>query len=261
MKNSHSPTRGPGDSKPIPGIYNYCDRWCERCAMTSRCAIYDSRRERHRHPGAGAASDSLFWKELGDTMSQTLKMVSEMAAKHGINLDEAEMNAYTREASRRRESTKTHPLARLSRDYENRVDAWFRAHEPLVQETVRARRAIRTEALTGHRPEHDAAAIEDGVEVILWHQHQIHTKLMRALLHEPSPAEHPGDPTDADGSAKVALLGMDHSIAAWGRLCAHLPPSENAILDLLVQLTRLRRLTEREFPKARTFVRPGFDAR
>ena len=21
----------------ISGIYNYCDRWCERCAFTSRC--------------------------------------------------------------------------------------------------------------------------------------------------------------------------------------------------------------------------------
>ena len=24
----------------IPGIYNYCDRWCERCAYTSRCLQY-----------------------------------------------------------------------------------------------------------------------------------------------------------------------------------------------------------------------------
>jgi len=21
----------------ISGIYNYCDRWCERCSFTSRC--------------------------------------------------------------------------------------------------------------------------------------------------------------------------------------------------------------------------------
>jgi hypothetical protein len=21
----------------IPGVYNYCDRWCERCPLTSRC--------------------------------------------------------------------------------------------------------------------------------------------------------------------------------------------------------------------------------
>jgi hypothetical protein len=25
------------DPKYIPGICNYCDRWCERCPFTSRC--------------------------------------------------------------------------------------------------------------------------------------------------------------------------------------------------------------------------------
>jgi len=24
----------------ISGIYNYCDRWCERCALTSRSFLY-----------------------------------------------------------------------------------------------------------------------------------------------------------------------------------------------------------------------------
>ena len=24
----------------IPGIYNYCDYWCERCAFTQRCGTY-----------------------------------------------------------------------------------------------------------------------------------------------------------------------------------------------------------------------------
>src|SRR5262245_58416083 len=28
------------DPNFISGIYNYCDRWCERCAFTSRCFLY-----------------------------------------------------------------------------------------------------------------------------------------------------------------------------------------------------------------------------
>jgi len=24
----------------IPGVYNYCDRWCERCPFASRCRVY-----------------------------------------------------------------------------------------------------------------------------------------------------------------------------------------------------------------------------
>ena len=27
------------DPRFIEGIYNYCDRWCERCAFTERCSL------------------------------------------------------------------------------------------------------------------------------------------------------------------------------------------------------------------------------
>ena len=34
-----------GDPRFISGIYNYCDRWCERCQFTSRCLLYAQERE------------------------------------------------------------------------------------------------------------------------------------------------------------------------------------------------------------------------
>ena len=64
-------------------------------------------------------------------------------------------------------------------------------------------------------------------------------------------------PKDSDGSAKIALIAMDRSISAWAGLRETL--GDDSVLDLLVQLTRLRRETEALFPNARRFVRPGFD--
>jgi len=29
----------------ISGIYNYCDRWCERCAFTHRCRVYATQKQ------------------------------------------------------------------------------------------------------------------------------------------------------------------------------------------------------------------------
>ena len=52
---------------------------------------------------------------------------------------------------------------------------------------------------------------------------------------------------------------MDRSIAAWGALRDCLSEEADSILDTLVHLDRLRRRTEQEFPRARAFVRPGFD--
>jgi len=38
-----------------------------------------------------------------------------------------------------------------------------------------------------------------------------------------------------------------------------LPDESDTILDLLVQRSRLGRAAEEAFPKARAFIRPGFD--
>jgi hypothetical protein len=57
----------------------------------------------------------------------------------------------------------------------------------------------------------------------------------------------------------VALIGIDRSIAAWGKMYAIFPEKEDEIIELLVQLERLRRFTEKEFPDAREFNRAGFD--
>ncbi len=64
-----------------------------------------------------------------------------------------------------------------------------------------------------------------------------------------------GFPKDSDGSVKVALIGIDRSIAAWGKMLSFFPEKEDEILELLVQLERLRRSTEKEFPDARDFKR------
>ena len=64
---------------------------------------------------------------------------------------------------------------------------------------------------------------------------------------------------DSNGSAKIALVAIDRSIAAWGVLYAQLPDLEDSILDILSHLERLRKALERAKPQARQFVRPGFD--
>jgi hypothetical protein len=112
----------------------------------------------------------------------------------------------------------------------------------------------------GH-PEERAADIRDALEVVEWYLFFIDVKLQRAVS---SRVDHDregddGFPSDADGSAKVALVAIDRSIGAWARLREHFAAEADPILDLLVQLERLRRAAERDFPAARTFRRPGLD--
>ncbi len=107
-----------------------------------------------------------------------------------------------------------------------------------------------------------AGFMNDSIEVISWYKPQIYVKLMRALSNDDDLFDLKQDDdyqSDADGSAKVALLGMDRSIAAWGQLQSQLHEKSDEIIDILVFLEILRRYTEKHFPKARDFIRPGFD--
>ncbi len=63
---------------------------------------------------------------------------------------------------------------------------------------------------------------------------------------------------DADGSAKVAIIGIERSTTAWATLLCRFPDHED-IIFAFGTLRRLLRQVEAAFPRARAFLRPGFD--
>jgi hypothetical protein len=244
----------------ILGIFNYCDRWCERCSMTSRCRVFAMSK-----PDAETCDvrNEKFWQRLHEIFERTKTLIREAAEREGIDLDAVDVSEELAAMERGEEAAKVHPCTMAAKAYAEAAYRWLRAASaPLaVKEAELSSQLLM--ALPGAEPETDAAAIRDALEVIQWHQHQIWVKLMRALdgpLDE-TPAELRACAYDADGSAKVALVAVDRSIAAWGTLLEHFPEQERDLLELLAQLGRLRRLIESAFPNARAFVRPRFDDR
>jgi len=71
----------------IPGIYNYCDRWCERCSITARCLNFEMRAEKFGDLENVDITNEVFWQKLSQTFAETLSMLKEMAAEKGIDLD------------------------------------------------------------------------------------------------------------------------------------------------------------------------------
>src|SRR5215475_1723060 len=62
-----------GDRDLISGIYNYCDRWCERCAFTSRCFLYATEKSDPDldDPEARAITNAKFWRKLASIWTQS----------------------------------------------------------------------------------------------------------------------------------------------------------------------------------------------
>jgi hypothetical protein len=221
----------------IPGIYNYCDGRCARCAFTERCLVFLD-----NHDGvAERVSDVPVVTDVEASLVRTIAMLTEIAEREGVDL-----NAIGGVDDRQPFVVLDHEddvLVMRARDYSTLAWRVSRAVAPLV-------------AARGER-----AAI-DAVETIEWFSSRIAAKIYRAVCGEADGvvAVDSEVQTDSDGSAKAALAGIDESRAAWrtlmetGKATADGVPARAVIaLDELAAAVRAR------FPRADAFVRPGFD--
>ena len=232
----------------IAGIYNYCDRWCERCPLTSRCLVYATEQEDDDSPESRDVRNEAFWRKLGAIFLETREMVVEWAREARVDLT-GPAEGEEKRSHRRRQLIDNHPLAKSGKKYANAASDWFREFDQTIE--------ISDLRATENEREH----LEDAREVIQWYQYQIAVKTIRALSgrREEEDPELADFPKDSDGSAKVALIGIDRSIAAWRLMQLSLPERADSIVTLILQLERLRYRLENGFPQARRFIRPGFD--
>ena len=255
------------DPRFIPGVYNYCDRWCERCPLSNRCLNYAMEKERDDgDPASRDLANEKFWQKLHETFQETIAMVRADAKARGIDLDDPKLRAevIAQERAERRRAAKNRPLARAAMAYVKAVDQWLQGAKPLLAATLEE---LKTQArLQIGDPKAEVVRLSVFTDVIRWYQHFIYVKLCRAIDARASEELETDEetkpfPKDSDGTAKIALIAMDRSISAWAGLRESLGNDADGILDLLAQLTALRRETEKLFPEARAFVRPGFDKR
>jgi len=249
------------NSNHISGIYNYCDRWCERCPFTSRCLNFEMSEEKFGDLQNGDISNEVFWQKLSETLQETMTMLKEMVAERGIDLDSLEIDDSEEPDNPFEDKPVVHMTTHLAKTYIDVVENWFSENVYIVEDDSSQLATVYEAAGSDSYSKEDTVSLIDSVEVIRWYQHQIYVKLQRAI-HSSQDEEFEienGFPKDSDGSAKVALIGMDRSISAWGKMIRYFSDQKENILAVITHLDRLRRRTEKKFPDARAFMRPGFD--
>jgi hypothetical protein len=268
----------------ISGIYNYCDRWCERCQFTSRCFLYATEQADSDldDPEVRDIRNEKFWTKLQSIFKNTAEMITQWAAEAGLDLDSIDTEEALEEHKREIDKAKQSELSQAAKRYAMTVETWFK-EEFATEEDVHDDAAITP------KPNEMDLTVREAAEVIRWYQFFVAVKIFRALTggdrteYEPDGEDDifgnifddggPGDDDDIDyeavlaradwmdanGSAKVALVAIDRSISAWRVLQISLPEKAGSIQPMLLELERLRRATELRFPQARDFIRPGLD--
>jgi len=245
----------------ISGIYNYCDRWCERCAFTLRCMNFAMTRQYADDPETSDITNEKFWQSLSEIFKTTREMLEESAEEMGIDLDTIDFEEASREEGIKDKIVKNHECCRVAKKYGKMVTEFFESeYSPSLQVVGKEETKNAAELPKIDRPD-GLATLDEMTEIIYWYQHFIYIKLMRSIHGTlgDTPEILEEFPKDSDGSAKVALIAIDRSMAAWGRMYDYFPAHRDQILDIIKLLDSLRTRVEKIFPEARNFVRPGFD--
>ena len=232
-----------GDKRFIPGIYNYCDRWCERCPQTSRCLNFSISEEEFSDPEARDIRNEAFWNRLSGILGETLDLLKESAKEWGIELETLGSIDDIEDIKAKDVAVKNHLLCRAAKRYSEWVEDWFKGRETLFFEMAAAAR--------------EGVSIEEAIEVIRWYQYFIAAKVMRAIrgkMEEEEEERCDEFPSDSDGSAKIALIAIDRSIAAWAVIEHYISDCNKEVMDVITFLDGLRLAVEETFPNARSFI-------
>lgn len=218
----------------IVGIFNYCDHWCETCAFTSYCRLFAdmARMDAKDDSNMAAIGHAPQRPEDAPPPPKWLKELIEEANRQAM----APITAGELAARSPRMARQHNPLVDRAKSYATAAYDWLETIDRQSRENP-----------------------SDPVAVIARFASLNASKIRRALT---GLAEFDGDrefPPDHEGSAKVAIIGIERSLTAWQQLVAAGRIAADIARPRIVDLEWLRERLNATIPQARAFVRPGFD--
>ena len=238
----------------ISGVYNYCNRWCEKCNFTKRCMLASFENANNQK------DEENIFQGIKKSFDVAIELLNEWAEKEGVDLDYIAEHAADDDFEKSYEEIKTHPLSEVSMKYAEMLNLFLKTYsDQLLAEQEDLINQVKRQVLPTNVLEQDEN-FKNALAIVRWYHIQIHAKLVAAVSGiEFDPTYEDEIQNHGNGSAKVALLGTEESIGAMGVLLQSFPEYQDEILPILAQLERIRNSIKHYFPKVEQFKRPGFD--
>lgn len=272
----------------IAGVYNYCDRRCERCRFIMQCRV-----------GRVEADDTEYENEDGtpgvpSTYSDRLgKMLEELSTRergaktggdeeddegdgtpgHGFSveeinamsqLDPEEEAEYERQRKAVDRAVKAHPLSNYGSTYLKLSMAWTNSRQQKLKAMGFDLSKRVDMAVMPLAPEKQI--LREAVDELLWFQTLMYSKLRRAVqgrIEDPDLDEALGIPdhmSDWNGTAKLCLHIVERCTDGWATVAELMPEEAMEVVPMQELLLRIKAELYREFPDAQKFIRAGWDA-
>lgn len=244
----------------IPNMYDFCDRWCEKCKKCDRCMNYFLMEEmkarsetlpkeiKERKEGEDG------WAHLKKMLGVAYKMLREVVKENGLNMEDV------------------CGFDQLHRDMMKVGDLDKQEEEETMERRIQASDAIRLSSLYEHLADKclkrvmelegdidpDTSPIADAEDTVGWYMELIQLKVWKALnvlySGEQTPVANP-----YNGYAKVGLIAIRRSEEGWKEVAKVYNEVQEDVDELLIVLEEVEKQVVKEFPDAWAFKRPGLD--
>lgn len=238
----------------IPGIYNHCDRWCERCDYTQHCRLYYDERKQYN-----AIEDKEdFVAIVSQSLDKALNIIQQIAEERGIDLDDIDDEDFEKE-QQITDDARNHPIAKMAMTYAMDVENWFKTNNQL--ESLKKEYLNNIDlGVDADKSDKALRLLDEALNIINWYEFQIHVKLSSAIRYYPHNPDFENEMQNMHhSSAKIALIGIENSMKAWQNLLELLKDEEDFILKMLLHLQQLKEKTHQQFPLLHNYKRPVFN--
>lgn len=238
--------------KFISGIFNYCDRWCEKCNYTKKCLnfhVLNERLAKRQNTEEDTMQDAL--NDVHESFALAHEMINDYMEKENIKLDPEELDEIGKKEKKIFNKVNQNKIIVESKNYFKLVLAFFERHSFYFGQLMNK---------VPSSDDEEAVKEHEAVEIIMQYQMLIYTKLARAI-HELYEDEDNWDDEYDDKlvSARIAIVSIEKSIASWQLIHDTYPTYEEEARAFITMLNKIKKGAEKLLPKVVNYRRPYFD--
>jgi len=230
------------DENLLPGIYNFCDQWCQKCTWTDRCFTHRMSALADRPMEEKRIDDPEFWDEISNSFKATGMLLHDQAEELGIDLDDLKDEEMEIDEEEPYFTGNWPDFVKVADDYGFAVLKWLEKNNITLRENCQIQMSI---------SEEKAKTAIDAIETIQNYALFISSKMRMAYSISHDEPEIMAD--EANGMMKIAIETTQRSIDAFQKLWESMPDQEEPILDFLAVLDEIRKKATGLFPKALEF--------
>ncbi|BDQ03617.1 hypothetical protein [Ignavibacterium sp.] len=239
----------------IPGIYNYCDRWCEKCNYTDRCRLFQSDAEKniqHILDDKNPNDPEVVMKDVEENLNLAMQMLMEKLEEMNIDPEDIKSGELPPEPD-----FNSYQINNLAEDFTksmNEMEEIFDYYNPQINEAV----------ITGNLT-NELKEIQESLSVLGWYSPQVFVKTKRLIhAHEDYLAEKDEDFKEANEeelyvTGKLLYIAVTNCLSALNNLHEHCPEFNNQILNQIILLTKIKDELLKMYPEIPQYKRPYFD--